>query len=127
VEGYSEVAGKGVVAFVDGHEVMMGSHAFVVPELEVSAISSSVHIRIDDEYKGFFKINQRWRDSLKQLINNLKAAYRMHVISGDHSSEKKSLSYIFPEYVPMLFKQSPHDKLQYIKSLQKDRYIVMML
>jgi Cu+-exporting ATPase len=126
-DGYSEVAGKGVSAFVDGHEMMMGSRDFVAPDVDVVSASSVVHIRIDEEYKGFFKVNQRWRDNLKQLINALKSRYRMHVISGDHSAERKSLSSIFPEYVPMLFKQSPHDKLQYIKKLQQDQNIVMML
>lgn len=126
-EGYNEVAGKGVSAFVDGHEIIMGSRSFVVPDSDVSHTSSVVHVRIDDEYKGFFKINQKWRESLKDLIESLRSGYRMHVISGDHSAERKSLATIFPEYVPMLFKQSPHDKLQYIQQLQNDQNVVMML
>ncbi len=127
VSQYREMAGKGIVAGIDGHEVCLGSRSFIAPEAAVNENSSSVHISIDGNYKGYFHVRQQWRSELKGLIDTLKDGFRMHLISGDTASENKSLEAIFPSYVPVLFKQSPHDKLNYIKKLQLAQYKTMML
>ncbi|EOR95159.1 Type cbb3 cytochrome oxidase biogeneis protein CcoI [Arcticibacter svalbardensis MN12-7] len=126
-DSYREIPGKGISAFFDRHEVLMGSRSFVSPQALSLSNASTVHVRIDGQYKGYFKINQKWRTSLKDLIVSLKVQYRLHVISGDHSDEKKDLMEVFPEYVPMLFNQSPQDKLEYVQKLQVDQNVVMML
>lgn len=126
VTNYHEIAGKGISATIDNRRVMLGSRSFIAPEA-IADSSSSVHISIDGLYKGFFKVRQQWRDELKELISSLKPHFRMHLISGDTESERSSLNEIFPSYVPMFFKQSPHDKLSYIKRLQKSENVVMML
>lgn len=126
-ESYKEIPGKGICAYFGDHEVVMGSRAFIAPGTKADQNASTVHVSIDGRYKGFFKINQQWRSGLKSLIQSLKSDFRMHVISGDHSGEKKNLMEIFPAYIPMLFKQSPLDKLQYVKKLQSETSIVMML
>ncbi|WP_374166593.1 heavy metal translocating P-type ATPase metal-binding domain-containing protein [Arcticibacter sp. MXS-1] len=127
VSVYRETAGKGLVSVIENHEVRLGSRSFIAPGLQGADSSSSVHINIDGQYKGFFNVRQQWRTELKELIARLKSNYRMHLISGDTATEKKSLEEIFPSYVPMLFKQSPHDKLNYIRKLQNNDYKVMML
>lgn len=128
VSSYHEQAGQGISAVVDGHKVLVGSRSFISPDIVPGqGGSSSVHISIDGNYKGFFKIKQLWRSQLKDLIDALKGRFRMHLISGDTSGERKSLEEVFPAYVPMFFGQSPHDKLNYIKKLRKEGNVVMML
>lgn len=127
VEEYNEAAGKGISAKIDNLEVLLGSRSFIAPGSEVPDNSTSVHISINGKYKGFFKIKQQWRNELKNLVDTLKQHFRMHLISGDTSYENKSLRAIFPSHVPMLFRQSPHDKLNYIKKLQRSENKVMML
>ncbi|KAA8486645.1 Cu+-exporting ATPase [Arcticibacter tournemirensis] len=124
---YREIAGKGIVAIVDHQEVQLGSRSFISDDKDAADSSSSVHISINGTYKGFFKVKQQWRAELKGLIDALKPQFRMHLISGDTFSERKSLDAIFPPYVPMYFKQSPHDKLNYVKRLQSAGNKVMML
>lgn len=126
-DSYREIPGKGISALFDSHEVVMGSRSFVSPGSLSLSSASTVHVRIDGQYKGYFKINQSWRTNLKELIGSLKLHYRMHVISGDHSDEKEELMEVFPAYVPMLFNQSPQDKLEYVQKLQVDQNVVMML
>ena len=127
VESYSEVAGKGIIATIDNLQIMLGSRSFVTETAETSNDQASVHISIDGCYKGFFKISQQWRPNLLNLVNALKRNYKLHLISGDHSGEYKRMSEIFPPYVPLHFKQSPQDKLNYITRLQNAQYKVMML
>ena len=46
--------------------------------------------------------------------------YKIHVLSGDNSSEEESLKTLVPNVVAMKFSQSPEDKLNFIKVLQDD-------
>ncbi len=127
VNRYTEFVGKGIAATIGDHEVRLGSRSFISQDPNVANSSSSVHISINGTYKGFFRINQQWRPNLAALLESLKNHYRMHLISGDNSDDCRRMTAIFPPNVPMYFRQSPHDKLEYIKKQQQARYKVMML
>ncbi len=126
IESFSEHMGKGILARVDGHEVRVGSGSFV-NAADVNEDSSAVYISIDGDYKGYFKLRQQWRTDLKGLIGRLVDRFSLHLISGDNAGEKTALKGIFNDSTPMLFKQSPHEKLNYIKDLQLHNNRVMML
>ena len=51
----------------------------------------------------------------------------MHLLSGDQDTEREFLLPAFPWDDQMHFKQSPQDKLDYIKALQQQNKKVMML
>ena len=51
----------------------------------------------------------------------------MHLLSGDTETDRQSLYAIFPSPQQMYFKQSPQNKLDYIKQLQAKGKRVMML
>jgi len=127
VDRYKEIAGKGIIAIVDNQEVRLGSKSLIAPDTDQANNSSSVHVSINGSYRGFFKIKQQWRPELLELVNELKKSFRMHLISGDNSGEQKRMLEIFPPYVPMYFRQSPQDKLEYVKRLQHAKYKVIMI
>jgi len=49
------------------------------------------------------------------------------LLSGDNETDKAQMSRVFRPSVQLLFNQSPHDKLQYIRTLQQQGKHVMML
>ena len=64
---------------------------------------------------------------LLKLVNQLSSNFKLHVISGDKENDRRHLQNLFPLLTPMLFKQSPQDKLDYIKKQQELGFNVMML
>src|SRR5690606_6609739 len=113
VNNYREIAGKGISGIIKGHSVVMGSALFTGAEFTDTADSSTVHISIDDDYLGCFKIKQQWRSGLKAMLNSFGPDYKFHLISGDNETDRKDLAEIFPAKTPLSFKQSPQDKLEY--------------
>jgi Cu+-exporting ATPase len=51
----------------------------------------------------------------------------MALLSGDNEADKSQMKKLFGPSVQLLFNQTPHDKLQYIKSLQARGKKVMMI
>ncbi|WP_423148139.1 heavy metal translocating P-type ATPase [Rubrolithibacter danxiaensis] len=126
VTEYKELVGQGISGFIEGHEVLLGNAAFVSSGI-AKTDSSTVHIRIDGEYKGFFLFKQEWRDGLEALLETVSKKYPLHLISGDNETDRAVLGVVFPPSTPMLFKQSPQEKLNYISHLQQAGKKVMML
>ena len=127
--------GKGVKASCDDLEIIIGSVTFlksneIVMEagIEENLEGSLVCLAIDGKYKGSFKINHTYRNGIGAMMNTLQTnGYQLHLLSGDHPTEKKHLMQILGTNIPMLFEQSPLDKLAYIETLQKQGHRVMMI
>src|SRR5579885_2144938 len=69
--------------------------------------------------KGVFKISNQYREGIEDMIKNLpEKKYRLHVLSGDNAAEKKKLESILGHQASIRFRQSPQDKLNYIKKLK---------
>ena len=62
---------------------------------------------------------------LKSLFKTL-YDYKVHILSGDNSSEESKLKEMIPNVSGMAFNQSPEDKLTYIKNLQDQNQKVAM-
>ncbi|TZF85633.1 HAD-IC family P-type ATPase (plasmid) [Pedobacter sp. BS3] len=127
ITDYLETPGKGISGIVNGHEVLIGSASFVCPVPSDTMASSVVHVKIDNEYLGFFKLKQQLRTGLKDVIPALARKVSFHVISGDNNSDRPLLARLFPASTPLSFMQSPQDKLEYIRGLQATKHKVMML
>jgi Cu+-exporting ATPase len=119
-----EVKGQGIEAIVDGCSVKIGKLDFVKNELAESQ-NSEVHVLIGNEYKGFFTVEPKFRTNWKGLLENLKKTFTLALLSGDNSKMSDTLKPIFGSQ--MRFNQSPQDKLDYIKELQKNGHKVMMI
>ncbi len=123
---FEEQPGKGIIGFINNQEVILGSPAIVLSAFHVKNDSSCVYLEIDGVYKGYFKVNHQWRPGLNTLFNKLSNRFDLHLISGDNENERANLKEFFPAQSQMHFKQSPHDKLTYIKDLQVKGGSVMM-
>ena len=127
--------GKGTKAYCDGFEIILGSVSFLMSNgivmedsVEKNIEGSLVCLAIDGLYKGVFKINHSYRKGIDPMILELKAkGYELHLLSGDHPTEKKHLVQLLGNEIPILFEQSPADKLNYIEALQNKGHRVMMI
>ena len=123
--------GKGTKAYCDGFEIMIGSASFLKSYgivIEEKVEGSMVYLAIDGAYKGVFKINHSYRKGIDTMILKLQSmGYELHLLSGDYPAEKKYLVQLLGNNIPMLFEQSPTDKLNYIETLQNKGHRVMMV
>ncbi|RYZ21604.1 MAG: HAD family hydrolase, partial [Chitinophagaceae bacterium] len=118
---YKELAGKGTEAVVNGKRLRIGSCFFVAGYQEAKGTSAEVWVSIKGSVKGYFCIHNLYRDGVENMVTSLeKESYKLHLLSGDNSAEKEKLQTFFGQKTPMLFGQSPQDKLEYIKSLKQD-------
>ena len=125
-QDFKEFPGKGMQATVDGKEIKIGSGSFLDIG-HVKTDGSVVFIRIDGVLKGYFTMEQSWRDGLSALIEDLKADYSLHLISGDNDRRLDALQLIFPSNASLLFNQSPMEKLQTIQNYQEEGKHVCMI
>lgn len=131
IEEFREYAGQGMEALVNKIPVKLGSAAFIAasnPGFISYDTGTHVHLSINGAQLGRFSINNHYRNGLAETIGSLKkAGYRLHVLSGDNDTEKKNLEKLFGADTQMQFKQSPVDKLEYIKKLQQQGRKVLMM
>lgn len=124
IENFKETAGKGYEATVRGKVYKIGSAKFT--HKEAKSLETAVYIERDGEFLGKFIFKNEYRDGLAEMAKELKD-YKIHVLSGDNSSEEQTLKNLIPNITEMRFSQSPEDKLEYIKHLQDQGKKVAML
>lgn len=130
---FEEEPGKGLVAGFEGIRIAAGSRQLLteafpslgMPESEGSE-GSEVHLAADGNYLGRFVIRQEMRSGLKETIKDLSAEFKTCLLSGDNDAQSGYFKNYF-ENGSLLFRQSPEQKLDFIKSLQKkDNYVMMV-
>ncbi len=126
VEGFVEMSGRGIFGYAEGRVIKLGTKKFVCGEESLKENSkATVHLSIDNDYKGYFAISNKYRKGFRQLIGDLGKKYRLFVLSGDNDAEKERLSNFFqPEN--LLFNQQPVDKMNFIGKLQQQGNTVLM-
>jgi P-type Cu+ transporter len=126
---FSETAGRGLLAEMDGARVQLGAAGFLnIQQREQEMNSSCVYVKINDVYKGFFEIGNQYRRGIKELTAELqKNNYPLHVLSGDNDAEKNNLQQLFGMQAPLHFNVTPQQKLSYIEALQQQRQKVLMV
>ncbi len=127
VDGYKEISGLGITGMVDNHRVMLGSRRFILgnEESEESKISS-VYVSIDNKFRGFFKMENHYRDGLSEVISAIKKM-QLHLLTGDNNSEEGNLRTYFSAETQLHFNQTPVDKLEYIHELKANGRNVIMI
>ncbi len=126
VDEFTEVAGKGVSALVNGHKILIGSRSFTnLPATEITQ-HGNVYISIDGNIKGNYNFANRYRTGFDDMLAHAKKHYQIYLLSGDNDSDKQYLENYFGAN-NLYFEQTPHDKLAFIKKLQAQNLHVMML
>jgi Cu+-exporting ATPase len=143
VRAFQETTGCGIAGTVDGREIRMGSAAWMesagVPVR--SAVSpgrandgtigrvdgSVVHVAIDGVHRGCFVLEAALRPETRQLIEGLSVHCELALLSGDRDQERERFNELFGAHRPLLFQQSPLDKLEFIRHWQQSGRTVMMV
>ena len=124
---FQEIAGKGILATINGVEVQIGSGTFVTTTSENDSLHTAVHIKIGGEYLGRFLFTNQYREGLEILFQSLNSNYRLKVLSGDNEGEQALLEKLLPAGTEFIFNQKPEQKLDFIKKLQDSGHNVMMV
>lgn len=138
VSEYNETVSEGISGIIDGKSIKLGSLSFLLEgldygyetlknEITKSAFTTNVFLSISNQIKGFFSFNNKYRDGLNRTVKELNEEYDLSLISGDNNSEKNNLKKIFTDDNNLLFNQTPQDKLNYVRALQKNGGNVLMI
>ena len=127
LDSFSEEIGKGITAKKGKQEIKIGSANFVGVQTDNKLEETSVHIKMQPSYKGKYVFINKYRKGLQALFKKLKKNYHLVILSGDNDSQREKLTQILPSETQMFFKQSPEDKLNYIKKLQEEGKKVVMI
>ena len=130
VTKYSEISGKGILGFVYGHFIKVGSAEFVenLPDKEDNdSLRTKTYVSVDGMIIGDFTLSNSYRSGISETIKNLDSSYQLSLLSGDNSGEKHNLLKIFNSEKQLHFRQSPEDKLIFIKQKQNENQRVLMI
>lgn len=128
VEGFTEVAGCGVQAVVDGWVVKVGKPSFVATDPPTTAApETTVHVSIEHAYRGYVSFPVAYRPGLDTMMTQLASTYQLHLLSGDsNTTSNPQLAHWFaPE--SMTFNCPPQAKLDRVEALQEQGYRVLMI
>jgi Cu+-exporting ATPase len=132
VEGFAETPGCGIEGRMQGHEVRLGSRAWLercgvsIPE-SPQAQGSVVCLAIDGRLRGAFVLANAVRPETDELLRGLSGRYALALLSGDNEKERERFRSLFGSDAALHFNQSPLDKLGFIGRLQESGQTVMMV
>jgi Cu+-exporting ATPase len=128
VENFMEIPASGIKGTVDGMHLKVGSMDFIQHDGEYAETAASeVFVAIDGVFKARFTIESKYREGIDAVIETLLPDYELHVLSGDNDSDRSKLGILFRNSERLYFRQSPNDKLEYIKNLKKQNKHVLMI
>jgi Cu+-exporting ATPase len=132
VSSFLETAGRGIEGRVNGHEVWLGSRALLeayhcaVPREELPR-GGQVLVAIDGKYRGAFVLAHALRPEAAELVQELGREHHLALLSGDNDRERAAFEGLFGPRAELRFNQAPVDKLEYVRTRQEQRAIVMMV
>lgn len=127
VEGFVEVAGRGIFGRIQNRDIRLGSAEFAGTEAQAGeSLTSRVYLSIDSNIKGYFTISNTYREGFHTVVQDLQENYELYLLSGDNDSERKYLSKYFKDE-NLHFNQQPADKMEFISSLRNKGHHVLMI
>ncbi|MBK7211821.1 MAG: HAD-IC family P-type ATPase [Bacteroidales bacterium] len=127
VENYVEITAQGIEGMVEGKRIRVGAKGFVGGVADPDAgLTTVVHVSIDNQYRGYFSIENDYREGLKSTLAGFEG-FDIHLLTGDNDSEKANLMQYFSSEKQLHFRQSPEDKLEYINQLNQSGKKVLMI
>ena len=144
VTEFKEIEGAGIQGMVAGHRLRLGSAAFLdnhqksgenrPPKndfLGDNSANGNVFVELDGVKKGSFHIHNRYRQHAWPVVDWFRKKYTTYLLSGDNERERPLLSEKFAplgKSDEMLhFRQSPKDKLAFLKNLQQQGRKALMI
>lgn len=127
IKDTKEIAGHGVIATIDGHEVAAGNNKLLdtlnLPQKDTgNAVGTIVHVIIDKQYKGYIVIADEIKQDAKTAIADLKAAKikQTVMLTGDSKSIAQKVANelgVDKVYSELL----PADKVEKVEQLFKEK------
>jgi P-type Cu+ transporter len=140
VERFVETPGCGIVGRIAGHEVRLGSRAWLercgvqmgeagagTGQGDAPAQGSVVCVAIDGKLRGAFMLANAVRPETDEMLRGLSGRYDLALLSGDNEKERERFRSLFGDDAALHFNQSPLDKLGFIRRLQESGKRVMMV
>ncbi len=122
---FEEASGEGVGARVRASYYRLGKASFL--GLSDEAATTAVYLEKDGKVLGYFSFYQQTREALQQIATDLSKHYQLSLLSGDNAAEKRRFGEIFGDEVKLQFDCSPHQKLDYLQTIQAQGNKVLML
>ncbi len=126
LERFEEQVGKGLSAHYKNNSIKVGSALFV-GTTEEDPQNTNVYVSTNNNYKGKYTFYNSYRKGVSKLFNRLKEQYDLVILSGDNASEKSNLKKLLPTKTKLIFKQTPIDKLEYVKHHQQEGASIAMI
>jgi Cu+-exporting ATPase len=130
VQEFQEVSGKGICGQVNGLKLRAGSYAWVTENAAHASNHSSADTRVwfslEGTLLGSLRFSQQYRPALGRVLSDLRKKVTLAVLSGDGQQEESRLREYFTQSEPLLFRQSPEQKLEHIKQMQLAGHKVIM-
>lgn len=98
VKDITEIAGQGVQAFVDGHEVLVGNRKLMetnnLDYIKCSEVGTVLHVALDKEYLGHILIKDSIKSGSKQTIEKLRklGISKITMLTGDKKNVAESVA-----------------------------------
>jgi Cu+-exporting ATPase len=128
VTAFQEKTGAGISGMIYGNLLKLGSSNFVGFENSVDeTLQTKIYLSINDQVVGKFIISNSYRDGIDEVIKKLNETYHLSLLSGDNEGERATLENFFGKNSELNFRQSPEDKLIYVKEKQLKGNKVLML
>ncbi|MEI7811933.1 MAG: heavy metal translocating P-type ATPase metal-binding domain-containing protein [Ignavibacteria bacterium] len=128
---FSELRGNGLDSLIDGKRIRLGSKSFITHPGEPDHLNydnehTTVYLSIDNKPRGYYQVNNYYREGLNDVIATVKN-YELTLLSGDNDGERANLKKFFGNKTNIYFRQSPEDKLEFIKQKQSQGKVVLMV
>jgi Cu+-exporting ATPase len=139
VTDFRETPGCGLAGVVDGRRILLGSAGWVQGQSQGgngqteiggppgTLAGSQVSVAFDGSFRGCFQLENSLRPEVENLITALGGRYELVLLSGDNEREAARFGKIFGARASLKFNQTPADKLEFIRALQKSGRKVMMV
>lgn len=139
IKDFQELAGKGIEAIYNDHNIKVGSFKWVkgiftkveIPNFndkdESFKLESSVYISIDNSIIGYFKVLPFYRNDLPEMFKNIIHKFKIYILSGDNDNERDKIIEIAGKEILMKFNQLPIKKLEFVEELQSKNETVLMI
>lgn len=127
LEEVTEVKGAGIEAIFKNQNFRLGSAEFTSFTNKIDCQKSNVvYLTVEGQELGYFQIESGLREKAEEVVNQLKDDYDLHVLSGDYPHEQTYLEEKLGREINYNFKQSPTDKLYYLRALNRSHCTLML-